>query len=85
VLEYISGGVLAALDIIAPLRSITVRRGKNLYLAADTLAVMKMRDKANGADYRLLRNRASVLVRRDKRRSKGSRRLRAIPKHSWNL
>jgi hypothetical protein len=30
---------------------------------------MKMRDKANEADYRLLRNRASVLARRDKRRS----------------
>jgi hypothetical protein len=69
VLEHINGGLLAALNIVAPLRSITVRRGKNLYLAADTLAVMKMRDKASGADYRLLRNRASVLVRRDKRRS----------------
>jgi hypothetical protein len=37
VLEHINGGVLAALDIVAPLRSITVRRGKNLYLAIDTL------------------------------------------------
>jgi hypothetical protein len=30
---------------------------------------MKMRDKASGANYGLLRNRALVLVRRDKRRS----------------
>jgi hypothetical protein len=37
VLEHINGGVLAALDIVALLRSITVRRGKNLYLAIDTL------------------------------------------------
>jgi hypothetical protein len=28
VLEHINGGLLAALDIVAPLRSITVRRGK---------------------------------------------------------
>jgi hypothetical protein len=69
VLEQIIGGVLAALDIVAPLRSIIVRRGKNLYLAADTLAVINRRDKANRADYRLLRNRASVLLRQGKRRS----------------
>jgi hypothetical protein len=46
-----------------------VRKGSNLYLACNTLEIMRQRDAADGADYRQLRNRAAVLVRRDKQKS----------------
>jgi hypothetical protein len=64
--KYLNDGVMAALDVAAPLRIIHVRHGKNVYLAADTIAVMRQRDMASGAEYRYLRNRVAALVRRDK-------------------
>jgi hypothetical protein len=69
VVKYLNNGLRAALDIVAPLRAIRVRKGNNVYLAPDTIEVMRLRDNANGSTYRQLRNRASVLVRRDKQRS----------------
>jgi hypothetical protein len=69
VVKYLNDGLRTALDIVAPLRAIRVRKGNNVYLAPDTIEVMRLRDNANGSTYRQLRNRVAVLVRRDKQQS----------------
>eukprot|EP00095_Tigriopus_kingsejongensis_P011471 snap_masked-scaffold915_size81523-processed-gene-0.7 protein:Tk11471 transcript:snap_masked-scaffold915_size81523-processed-gene-0.7-mRNA-1 annotation:"hypothetical protein TcasGA2_TC010755" len=71
--DFIVDAVTRALDLVAPLRKITVKRGHNTYLARDTLAMMDRRDSAAAAarskwskTYRWLRNRVCSMVRRDK-------------------
>ncbi len=70
ILDSINSSINEALDHLAPLRPVPVRRSNNpLYLASDTLAAMKERDRAAmhaPSKYRALRNKASRLVRRDK-------------------
>jgi hypothetical protein len=73
-LKYLKAGIVAALDMVAPLTVVIVRKGKSLYLARDTLELMKLRDHvAKGHRYRKLHNRCSVLVERDKRNSNQSK------------
>jgi hypothetical protein len=70
ILTFLMCAIYIALDIVAPMKRITVRKGANLYLAADTIAVLNARDNAKaGAEYRALRNRGNAMVRRDKTRS----------------
>jgi hypothetical protein len=38
VLEYITAGIVSALDIVAPEKEIRVKKGPNLYLTRETLA-----------------------------------------------
>jgi hypothetical protein len=66
-LGFIISGIGAALDVVAPLKSITVKEGDPLYLAADTRALMKLRDAAarGGLKHKKLRNDVTRLVRRD--------------------
>lgn len=87
VYEYIVAGVVAALDEVAPLRTIRVKRGRPLYLQADTLEVMRDRDVAKGARYRSLRNRASAMVGRDRRNHNAGRLAAASgdPRVLWDL
>jgi hypothetical protein len=69
-LKYLKAGIMAALDKVAPLTAVKVRKGKSLYLARDTLELMTLRDHvAKGRRYHKLRNRCSVLVEKDKRNS----------------
>jgi hypothetical protein len=70
ILEYITAGIVSALDIVAPEKEIRVKKGPNLYLTRETLEAMRMRDSATGKRYRNLRNEVSRLVRRDKQDSK---------------
>ncbi len=62
---------------VTPMTSVT-HKGAHLYLAADTLAVLKARNIAKGAAYRNLRNRGNALVKRDKLRSN----MMCLAKHS---
>jgi hypothetical protein len=62
VLEYVTSGIVAALDIVAPEKEIHVKKGPNLYLARDTLKMMKRRDAASSKRYRILRNEVTRLV-----------------------
>jgi hypothetical protein len=72
--KYLKAGIGAALDKVAPLTVVKVRKGKSLYLARDTLELMKLRDHvAKGRRYRKLRNRCLVLVERAKRNSNQSK------------
>jgi hypothetical protein len=66
-LGFIMSGIGAALDVVAPLKSITVKEGDPLYLAADTRALMKLRDATarGGLKHKKLRNDVTRLVRRD--------------------
>lgn len=86
-LEYLNAGIVAALDMVAPVKEVTVNRGKNLYLTQHTLNLMKQRDMAKGAKYRKLRNRCSVLVERDKRASNESKldKSKNDPRVLWEL
>jgi hypothetical protein len=68
-LEYVTSGIIAALNIVAPEKEIRVKKGPNLYLARDTLEMMKRLDAASGNRYRTLRNEVTRLVRRDKQDS----------------
>jgi hypothetical protein len=72
-LEYLISGITDTLDDVAPFRIVKIRRTKCLYLARDTLNLMKLCNTAKGARYRKLRNRCSVLVERDKRFSNESK------------
>ena len=86
-LKFVLGGIVGALDIVAPLKAIRVKRGDDLYLSAETLALMKVRDQASGQEYRLLRNRVSSLVKRDRLRSNLVKLNKANgdPKLLWRL
>ncbi len=63
ILHFITAGIIAALDIVAPEKVIKVKNGPNLYLTRETLEAMRMRDMATGKKYRDLRNEVSRLVR----------------------
>jgi hypothetical protein len=90
--KYVVDGILAALDIFAPMAEIKVKRDNNIYLTAETLGVIRRRDlaRAKGGDpavYRGLRNDATRLVRRDKLRCNVSTLSKAAgdPRVLWQL
>ena len=64
--DFLVRGISEALDVIAPVKTIRVRRGSNLYLSSDTLNLMRLRDRATGREYRHLRNRVASMVKRDR-------------------
>jgi hypothetical protein len=72
-LEYLTTGIGSALDRVAPVKIVTILKGKCLYLARDTLDLMKLCDVDKGSRYCKLRNRGLVLVEKDKRRSNESK------------
>ncbi len=84
--------ITVALNLVAPLQRVQVKERRTpLYLAADTLSLMRRRDAAAAAgdhtEYRKLRNKAARLVRRDKLES-NVRHLRAQgfdSKAIWHL
>ena len=86
-LKFVLDGIVTALDIVAPLKAIRVKRGDDLYLSSETLALMTVRDQASGRQYRSLRNRVSSLVRRDRLRSNLAKLSKANgdPKILWRL
>jgi exonuclease III len=88
-LAFIMTGVGAALDVVAPVKSITVKEGDQLYLAADTRALMKLRDAAarGGRKHKKLRNDVTRLVRRDRVRSNVAKlaKSRGDPRTIWQI
>ena len=86
-LKFVLDGIVAALDVVAPMKAIRVKRGDDLYLSPETLALMRVRDQASGKDYRSLRNRVSSLVKRDRLRSSMAKLSKANgdPKILWRL
>jgi hypothetical protein len=44
--KFVVDGIIAALDVVAPLKEIVVKTGSNLYLTRETLEMMKRRDSA---------------------------------------
>ena len=67
--SYIADGINTALDVCCPKKTFTVCQGREVYLTAETRAVMQRRDRARALrlpSYRRLRNRAAALVKRDK-------------------
>ena len=70
VLAHIRAGILSALDQVAPVRTCQVKEGPALYLSKETREVMRKRDLAKDKKlYRVLRNKATNLVRRDRLRA----------------
>ncbi len=84
--------ITVALDLVAPLQQVQVKERRTpLYLAADTLTLMRRRDAAAAAKdhvtYRKLRNKTAKFVRRDKLES-NARHLQAQgfdSKAIWHL
>jgi hypothetical protein len=80
-LAFIMRGINAALDVVAPVKEMTVKKGDDLYLTAKTIAVMKERDAAkrsrNKQKYKFLRNKATSGVRRDRLTSNMTRLAKA--------
>ena len=65
--KFIIEGITNALDKVAPLKKFTVSRRDDLYLAKDTLQMMAKRDSATTRpSYRVLRNKVTSMVRRDR-------------------
>jgi hypothetical protein len=87
ILDYVTAGIVSALDIIAPEKEIRVKKGQNLYLTRETLEAMRKRDSATGKKYLNLRNKVSRLVRRDKQDSNLFSLKKACndPKVLWQL
>jgi hypothetical protein len=87
ILNFITAGIVSALDIIAPEKEIRVKSGPNLYLWRETLEAMRKRDWATGRRYRNLRNEVSRLVRREKQDSNllSLKKARNDPKVLWQL
>ena len=86
--SFLTHGITFALDEIAPVKAIKVRPSSNTYLSKETKAAMAARDKARSTrNYRLLRNKAASLVRRDKIKSnlKRLQEARGNPKTIWGL
>jgi hypothetical protein len=87
ILEFITDGIISALNIVAPEKEIRVKKGPNLYLTRETLEAMKKRDADAGRRYRDLRNEVSRLVRRDKQDSNllSLKKASNNPKVLWQL
>jgi hypothetical protein len=87
ILDYITAGIVSALDTIASEKEIRVKKGQNLYLTRETLEAMRMRDSATGKRYCTLRNEVSRLVRRDKQDSNllSLKKASNGPKVFWHL
>jgi hypothetical protein len=87
ILEYITAGIVSALDTIAPEKEIRVKKGLNLYLTREILEAMRKRDLATGKRYRDLRNEVSRLVRRDQQDSNllSLKKASNDPKVLWHL
>jgi hypothetical protein len=66
--KFITGGIIAALDAVAPVKEIVVKTGSDLYLKRETLEMMKRRVSARAGTprFRALRNAANRLVKHDK-------------------
>jgi hypothetical protein len=66
--KFITGGIIAALDAVAPVKEIVVKTGSDLYLTKETLEMMKRRDSARAGTprFRALRNAANRLIKHDK-------------------
>jgi hypothetical protein len=87
VLEYITAGIVSALNVVAPETEIRVKKGLNLYLTRETLEAMKKRDAATGRRYRSLSNKVSQLLWRDKQDSNllSLKKASNDPKVLWSL
>lgn len=88
--KFVVDGITSALDMVAPVRAIKVRKSDrgDLYLSTDTLDMMRKRDAAApGGHYRRLRNRVTSLVKRDRLRTNLAtlRERRGDPKAMWDL
>ena len=59
--QYVVDKITGAQDVVAPLKAIKVRKGRDLYLAEDTLKMMAARDNAKPETYRQLRKRVPAL------------------------
>jgi hypothetical protein len=86
-LEYITAGIISALNIVAPEKAIRVKKGPNLYLTQERLEMMKKRDTASGKRYHSLRKEVTRLVRRDKQDSNllSLEKKKNDPKVLWGL
>jgi hypothetical protein len=51
--KYIVRGIVAALNVVAPIKEIVVKTGSNLYLTEETLEMIKRRDTAKVGSPRL--------------------------------
>jgi hypothetical protein len=85
--KFIVRGITMALDVVAPYKTIRVRRGDNLYLSSEMLNLMEIRDRATGTEYRRLRNKVSSMVKRDRLRTNLDKLRKANndPKVLWGL
>jgi hypothetical protein len=87
---FIVGGIVNAMDRVAPLQAMRVKTECDLYLSRHTLDFIKKRGDARAAgsnDYRSLRNRCNVLVARNKRSSNSRELARSLgdPKRVWQI
>jgi hypothetical protein len=87
ILDYITTGIVLALNVVAPEKEIRVKKGPNLYLMRETLEAMKKRNAATGRRYPILRNEVSRLIRRDKQASNllSLKKASNDPKVLWSL
>ncbi|QQP39493.1 Uncharacterized protein FKW44_020389, partial [Caligus rogercresseyi] len=85
--RFLLDGITVALDEVAPIKTIKVKTGKNLYLAPDTLKLMRERDKTSGSEYRRILNQVSSMVKRDRVGTNVNRLHKSCndPKVLWRL
>jgi hypothetical protein len=90
-LAFIMQGIEAALDDVAPVKAMTVKAGRPLYLSEDTRTFMKLRDaaaKSGDKDrFKHLRNRTTSKVKRDHVRTNVAKlaKARGDPRAIWQI
>jgi hypothetical protein len=88
---FVMRGINVALDVVAPLKQMTVKKDDDLYLSAGTLTLMKTRDAASRSGdkdkYKHLRNRTTARVRRERQQSNSARLAKAKgdPRTLWQI
>jgi hypothetical protein len=87
VLEFITAGIVSALNIVAPEKVICVKKGPNLYLTRETLETIQKRNAATCKMFHSLRKEVTCLVRRDKQDSNllSLAKAKNNPKVLWGL
>jgi hypothetical protein len=87
--KFVVDSIIAALDVVAPVKEIVVKTGSNLYLTRETLEMMMRRDSARAGTprFRALRNAANRLVKQDKLASNAEALAKASkdPRVLWQM
>jgi hypothetical protein len=90
-LAFVMHAINTALDVVAPMKNMTVKKDDDLYLSASTITLMETRNAAARSGdkdrYKHLRNRVTSRVRRERQKSNIARldKAKGDPRTLWQI